>query len=703
MRFELLKQRTEIWIFFIIVSLSPFFWNQKSAIFNIILGLSLGGVFLFSYLNIRRSLCPFLFLFLLLPGITRFFQMDVSLILPIFWSLALGWSLRGDKVLGVIWNRKIDINRPMVLFLSIISLSAVITLIRYSGLMYDGYFGTTFQVSANNYTNGDAMFLSLMTLLNYAAGPFLFWVMVSLNYKIEEVKGTIVFRHSKVYDRLISGINLGVFLTLLYSAIQWMFPAQKVNGYITGLMTDSNALGASLIIAWPLSVALMIGGHNIFQRVIATFSVILGVLIIFPLGSRIAQGALITNMIIVTSLWLWHERSYIRSHAKIAGITIVSLVLIFSGFIIFTLSFTSENIINTWLLPILGIQRGSGLYHFLNLLFRPDRFPLIVQAVNMTKDYPLSGIGLGTFYFELSNFYRIYVADLSSILAYLDMAHNYYLQISSELGLIGLSLVLWMIVLVIKTIWKGIKIPFTNGDRWLFYGVSSGLISMFLFFIFEALLMFPDVNLIYWFAVGILYTTVSANQGESRLPLNGDNSIVGARQKKREPLFSNKALIVWGVVLAVFTVSLTYSSTHSLSAPSRQRLMGWEYIYGYYPEETWAEGKVRWTGKRSLREIEVKSSVLSIKLFCGHPDVQKMPVQADLWIDNSHVGGVTFFRNGWKDVNIHLSPEKGKKVKLKIEVNRTFNPYKWGINNDRRDLGLASPTEIKWLDKILEG
>jgi O-antigen ligase len=508
-------------------------------------------------------------------------------------------------------------------------------------------------------------------------------MMVSLNYKIEDVKGSRVFGHSNVYDRLISGINLGIFITLLYAAIQWMFLSQRVNGNITGLMTDSNALGSSLIITWPLSVALMIGGPNIFQRVIAGISVILGVLIIFPLGSRIAQGALITNMLIFTSIWIWHERPYIRDHVKIVRVIIATLVLIFSGFIIFTLSFTSENIITTWLLPILEIKKGSGLYPFLNLFFRPDRFPLIVQAINMTKDYPLSGIGLGTFYFELSNFYRIYVTDLSSILAYLDMAHNYYLQISSELGLIGLSFILWMIVLIIKTIWKGIKIPFINGDRWLFYGISSGLVSMFIFFIFEALLMFPDISLIYWFSVGILYK-------------------IATNQKKGDSLFPNRALLGWGIVLVIFAISLTYSSTHSLSVPNRQRLIGWEYTYGYYHEETWSEGKVRWTERKSLREIEVKSPVLSINLFCGHPDVQKMPVQANLWIDNSHVGGVTFFKNGWKDVNIHLPFEKGKKVRLKIEVDRTFTPYKWKINNDRRDLGLAVLTEVRWLDKIPE-
>lgn len=619
-------------------------------------------------------------------------------------------------MLGVIWNRKIDINRPMVLFLAITILSAVITLIRYSGLMYDGYFGTIFQVSANNYTNVDAMFLSLMALLNYAAGPFLFWMMVSLNYKIEDVKGARVFRHSKFYDRSISGINLGIFITLLYAAIQWMFPSQRVNGYITGLMTDSNALGASLIIALPLSVALMIGGHNIFQRVIAGISVILGVLIIFPLGSRIAQGALVTNMVIFTSIWIWHERSYIRDHAKMVSIMIASLVLIFSGFIIFALSLTSENIITTWLLPILEIRRGSGLYSFLNLFFRPDRFPLIVQAINMTKDYPLSGIGLGTFYFELSNFYRIYVADLSSILAYLDMAHNYYLQISSELGLIGLFFVLWMIVLIIKTIWEGIKIPFINGDRWLFYGISSGLVSILIFFVFESLIMFFEVNLIYWFAIGTLYVIVGINHKKYQLPSHendphtltlplrggGQGGGVFLNQEKEDAPFSKKALLGWGIVLVIFAVSLTYSSTHSLSAPNRQRLIGWEYTYGYYQEETWSEGKVRWTGKRSLREIEVKSSVLSINLFCGHPDVQKMPVQADLWIDNNHVDRVTFFKNGWKDVNIHLPFEKGKKVRLKIEVDRTFTPYKWKINNDRRDLGLAVLTEVRWLDKIPE-
>lgn len=122
------------------------------------------------------------------------------------------------------------------------------------------------------------------------------------------------------------------------------------------------------------------------------------------------------------------------------------------------------------------------------------------------------------------------------------------------------------------------------------------------------------------------------------------------------------------------------------------------HIYGYYDEEDWSEGKVRWTGKESLREVEVTSSVLSLNLFCGHPDVNKNPVQADLWIGNKRHGQVTYSANGWKRVNIYLPSEKGKKVKLKIEVSRTFNPYKWGINNDNRNLGLAV-TEIRWLDE----
>lgn len=135
---------------------------------------------------------------------------------------------------------------------------------------------------------------------------------------------------------------------------------------------------------------------------------------------------------------------------------------------------------------------------------------------------------------------------------------------------------------------------------------------------------------------------------------------------------------------------------HGDNAISKENYNG--HIYGYYEEEDWSEGKVRWTGKESLREIEVKSSVLSLNLFCGNPDVNKNPVQADLWIGNKRHGQVTYSANGWKRVNIYLPSEKGKKVKLKIEVSRTFNPYKWGINNDNRNLGLAV-TEIRWLDE----
>ncbi len=689
------------WIVLVIITLSPFVWCPKSTLFDTIFGLFLGGFFLFSYFDIKKSLSLFLIIFLFLPGFSRFLNIQVPLILPFTWTMIFGWFSGKNNLGSIIWNNKIDINKPIVLFLSIITLSFVITMLRCSGLTYGFFFSTPFIVAKTFFTNETAIFSILTIFFSYAAGPFFFWMILSVNYRLDFMRKALTRETNMDFTRFVKGINLGIFLTLLFATIQWIFPSLRINGYITALTTDSNALGASLVIAWPISLAIMIGNHATFHRVIAGISVLLGILILFPLGSRIAQGALIVNIIVFAFIFIWHKRLYVSDYAlNKTIITAVGVIVIFVGLIIFAFSFTSENILKDWLFPLYKASKSNSVYTFLNFLFRPDRFQIIIQSVNMTKDYPLSGIGLGAFHFELSNFYRIYIADLKSVLAYIDIAHNYYLQISSELGLIGLFFVLWIMGFIMKKIWHGMHIKLSDSDRWLFYGVSSGLLSMQLFFIFEALLHFPDVNIIYWFAVGVLYNIFITNHKKYKLSIR-ENSAVVPVQKRDEPFFSRKALISWGVILMIFAVSLTYNSTHTLSVSNRQKLIGWEYIYGYWGEEEWSEGKVRWTGKKSLKEVQVKSSIMSFKLFCSHPDVKKRPVQADLWIDNKNVGQITFSKNEWREVNIQLPLEIGSKVKLKIEVSRTFAPYKWKINNDWRKLGVAI-TEIKWLDKLPE-
>ena len=66
----------------------------------------------------------------------------------------------------------------------------------------------------------------------------------------------------------------------------------------------------------------------------------------------------------------------------------------------------------------------------------------------MFKDYPVTGVGLGSFILQLPNYYEKTNADVRHV----DFAGNYYLQVMAELGLPGFLLILFIFYLIVKKV-----------------------------------------------------------------------------------------------------------------------------------------------------------------------------------------------------------------------------------------------------------
>ncbi len=73
-----------------------------------------------------------------------------------------------------------------------------------------------------------------------------------------------------------------------------------------------------------------------------------------------------------------------------------------------------------------------------------ERFLVWKTTLGMIKNYPLFGTGLGTF----RDYYPQYQPQIGFRTA--GFAHNEYLQCGAELGLVGLALVLWFLILFFK-------------------------------------------------------------------------------------------------------------------------------------------------------------------------------------------------------------------------------------------------------------
>ena len=83
-----------------------------------------------------------------------------------------------------------------------------------------------------------------------------------------------------------------------------------------------------------------------------------------------------------------------------------------------------------------------------------------------------------------------------------------------------------------------------------------------------------------------------------------------------------------------------------------------------------------------------KNFNFSLYLRCGHPDIQKLPVTVTMLYGSQVLQKQVFQNNRWKKVSLNLKKLHTPLV-LTFQTNRTWNPKRWGVSDDNRDLGVA--------------
>lgn len=128
--------------------------------------------------------------------------------------------------------------------------------------------------------------------------------------------------------------------------------------------------------------------------------------------------------------------------------------------------FINSNIITQRLATSFNLKEGSNA----------ERYKNWTQAAEMIRDYPLGGVGLGNYARTVDPT----AADRSSI-----YAHNLFLDIAAETGILNAIIFLFLIVI---SIWRNIK-----NNNMLNLGLAAGLVAFFVHSIFDTALYSPQV------------------------------------------------------------------------------------------------------------------------------------------------------------------------------------------------------------------
>jgi O-antigen ligase len=270
-------------------------------------------------------------------------------------------------------------------------------------------------------------------------------------------------------------------------------------------------------------------------------------------------------------------------------------------------------------------------------------YPWLV-AENMISDYPILGIGPGRFYQSFPQ-YRpdIDPGPLWRRYAH-ENAHNYYLQVAAEMGLVGLLMLLAFIAWTLcRANWRD---PIAGAAGLAFLAVA--VVSLLQHPLLEEPLFFG------FLAVAALVPAVGEKAPSIRWPAS-----------QRRPIFALAAGLL--ALLAVVHVVQAWGKIPGNLESG---------IYGIEK----ADREFRWTSGLAVIKRENLAEQLALEFKAHNPDVSTHPLTVTVEQDGERLAGLELDDHDWHPVTVQLHGDKA----IAIRVSRTFRPP-----GEVRELGVA--------------
>jgi O-antigen ligase len=446
---------------------------------------------------------------------------------------------------------------------------------------------------------------------------------------------------------------------------------------VSGFDNDVNGFGLSLLLLLPMCVLGIFVIRSFWTRLLFIVLTLTLILCLFLSGSRTGIAGMIFFIMLFPWVWNWSGNGFLkkRRYAMYSGsIVIVFLTILTIGIFFPKHCSLLPNMLKRWV----SVDNNCRAIGIKNTFVGSGRLELGLQGYRLTKLSPLSGWGPGGFY---RNLYNIRFRNGRTHGLPFDNANNHYLQISSELGLLGAFL---NVVLHILPLWMIFRIrgKIKDQDEKLAVGITFiTVIIMLLLFFTGPHTMAISVSWIFVFLLAFLYSiSFKYNYYFKKLNVKLLSYI----------LICLTVVFSWGNYLNVFG---------SEGYKSRQKAEWWPFKYenNCYPEGDLERGAARWCKKDAVLQVPISRLPDKVKLtfVVYHPDIQSKPVIVRYGGMSGPAHEITVKDKKWNTVEIPVtedyllrSKKHGRYFVLSLDVSSTWVPKEWGISEDKRELGV---------------
>ena len=402
----------------------------------------------------------------------------------------------------------------------------------------------------------------------------------------------------------------------------------KLIGYrVSGHIGDVNAAGSYFGMSLCLALGMAARARGRWQSLWLGLAAASGVGLWFS-ESRSALGA--AAIVIVVAV-VWAATREFSARARTATLAAV-LVALLAGVAV-----------RARLLDADPTYRGGGF-----------REQFVQTSLRMIRARPLFGVGVG-------QYYRTSPGFLSPQLAWtygFENAHNYFLQIGGELGLVGLCLFLGWLGAGLASTWRALTIA--PGDARLL-GAAGGVVVLLITSTTGHPFLVREVASPFW----IQFALMTALAGSALL-----NRAAGSPALAPRPASPASRLLAATAAVAILAWSPAATAKTETTLPESRA------VDGFYPWETLADGtRVRWTGNYASLFVPV--------------DVTRVEIPLRLPTDGRHlssmgvevmIGGVdrgrTIVGSTWTIIDLPLpgAAPPTRFTRIDLRVDRTWQP-----------------------------
>jgi O-antigen ligase/Tfp pilus assembly protein PilF len=411
----------------------------------------------------------------------------------------------------------------------------------------------------------NSFFVSLKELPLFLAGPLLYFIItnnISNERQISRILNIL----------LIVGGLFGIYGILQYKGIDFSFWLRNIGRQqVFGLFGNVNFFAEYLIIPLPIAVSLFFATQNKLKKILLLIGIIvMGVSLTatFTRGSYLGFGV---SLIFMFFLFLFSRgKSFVKENKKLFIVIFLAIIIILSLFII-------PNPLNKSGTVISKIKNRISVGQLIQGHNIKRRIATWKFTVLMIKDHPLLGSGIGTYKYNTLKYQAEFFKQGENRSLYphgfADKAHNEYLQLWAEMGIVGLGIFIWLIISYFSCglkILRKIKDEYKQG---IIIGLMGSVVAVLIDGLFGFPLHLPATVILFWLVLALTIATIKIDADAE------ENNII---KKNSNSIFRFKALLYIAIIL--LTTFLCVTITRPFIAK-----VYWYYANREIKNENWNE------------------------------------------------------------------------------------------------------------------